>query len=250
MRRWGCTESGRAGRPWPSCRSTWAGAGQKQVRRAILGGSALSPPPAPRQGHRQPVGNSPCSPRAKGFSPQQGLGPDQQTLKMGPFLPHSKLRNNFLFRWQNPPWSGEGRGDPPLASSRMRVPGDKYLPRVLLVQGPGGQNPVNVVLQLLAHSASRDPNLSQLIRAPPLLRAGLLCTHLLPGGEVGGKFWVGAACPRSSDCQQPQVHRKPVFPLLCRQAHYKSSFSRGSLMLREYQMIQNRRLKAMIRDPE
>lgn len=39
-------------------------------------------------------------------------------------------------------------------------------------------------------------------------------------------------------------------PLLCRQANYKSSFSRGSSMLREYQVIQNRRLKARIRDPE
>lgn len=43
--------------------------------------------------------------------------------------------------------------------------------------------------------------------------------------------------------------RKPASLLLCPQLNYKSSFSSGTSMLREYQVTQKRRLKARIRDP-
>lgn len=183
------------------------------MRGAALGVLLCLPPLHPASAQAA-VGNSPCSPSAEGFSPQQGLGPDQQTSKMGPFLPHSELRVNFLFWWQNPPWRERAVGTLLWLPQGQGCSGDKYLPRDLLVRGPGGQNPVIVIPQLLAHSASKDPNLSQLIQAPPLLRAGLLCTHLLPGGAVGGHSgweqqvpapltassprFTGSLCPLSS----------------------------------------------------
>ena len=73
-----------------------------------------------------------------------------------------------------------------------------------------------------------------------------MCTYLVPVWA----FWVRVTtCPCSSNCQQPQVHRKPATLLFSRQPNYKSSFSRGSSILKEYQVVQNSRLKARVRDP-
>ena len=97
------------------------------------------------------------------------------------------------------------------------------------------------VFEPLACVASEGSSLPLLVPASgPPLQAALLCTHLVPGGAFG----VGAQYAPA-----PPPARKPESFLLCPPPNYKSSFSSGTSMLREYQMIQKSRLKARIRDP-
>ena len=70
---------------------------------------------------------------------------------------------------------------------------------------------------------------------------------------VGRSGWEWKHAPTPPATQQPQVHGQlPVEPaslLLCPRPNYKSSFSRGTSMLREYQVIQKSRLNTRVRAP-
>lgn len=213
------------------------------------GRSEWFPTTAPSMpGHTRPLGSFPSSPSAEDFLPHPTPAPNhsQQRIKTGSLLPRSDLKESLpVLHGGDHSWcirNGGGRGDPLFSLHKDDGPrgrGHLWPPQVQL--GPRWADPPPAGVQASGNfsaPAATPPGGSHVHSPAPLL------------GHSGWE-WQHAPAPPAS--RQPQVHSQPpVEPaplLLCPRPTYKSSFSRGTSMLREYQVIQNSRLSTRIRAP-